>query len=100
MDGSRGRTTGSRANPSRTLDLWLFAPAFVILLPVWFCAPFVGRALGSMVVAYFALGAVLATINVFELAIAWVVKRDMVRQGGETSRWAPTSSPRSLLSAF
>ena len=61
--------------------LWLFAPAFVIALVVWISAPFVGRALGSMVVAYFALGAVLAAINVFEFAIAWAIARKWFGEG-------------------
>ena len=61
--------------------LWLFLPAFVIALFVWISAPSVGRALGSMVVAYFALGAVLAAINVFEFAIAWAVGRDLCGKG-------------------
>ena len=61
--------------------LWLFAPAFVIALFVWINAPFVGRALGSMVVAYFALGAVLAAINAFEFAIAWAIARDLCGKG-------------------
>jgi heme exporter protein D len=54
----------------------LFAPAFVIAMSVWISAPFVGRVLGSMVVAYFALGAVLAAINIFEFAIASAIARD------------------------
>ena len=54
---------------------WLFCPALAVFVLVWFWAPFVGRTLGSMVVAYFALGAVLATFNALELAIAWLVER-------------------------
>jgi hypothetical protein len=61
--------------------LGLFAPAFVIALFVWISAPVVGRALGSMVVAYFALGAVLAAINVFEFAIAWAIARNWFGEG-------------------
>jgi heme exporter protein D len=61
--------------------LGLFAPAFVIALLVWISAPFVGRALGSMVVAYFALGAVLAAVNVFEFAIAWAITRNWFGEG-------------------
>jgi heme exporter protein D len=56
--------------------LGLFIPAFVIAFSVWISAPFVGRNMGSMVVAYFALGAVLAAINVFEFAIAWAIARN------------------------
>jgi heme exporter protein D len=63
--------------------LGLFAPAFVIALFVWVNAPFVGRSLGSMVVAYFALGAVLAAINVFELAIAWAIARKWFGEGAK-----------------
>jgi hypothetical protein len=61
--------------------LGLFAPAFVIAWSVWISAPFVGRALGSMVVAYFALGAVLAAINVFEFAIARAIARNWFGEG-------------------
>jgi hypothetical protein len=61
--------------------LGLFAPAFVIALFVWISAPFVGRALGSMVIAYFALGAVLATINVFDFVIAWAIARNWLGEG-------------------
>ena len=62
---------------------WLFLPTLVFFLLVWFLAPLVGRALGSMVVAYFALGAVLATINAFELAIVSLVKRNMFGKGAK-----------------
>jgi heme exporter protein D len=63
--------------------LGLFVPAFVIALSVWISAPFVGRALGSMVVAYFALGAVLAAINVFEFAIAYAIARNWFGEGAK-----------------
>ena len=53
----------------------LFWPAFAVFVLVWFWAPFVGRTLGSMVVAYFALGAVLATVNALEHAIARLIER-------------------------
>jgi hypothetical protein len=61
----------------------LFVPAFVIALSVWISAPVVGRILGSMVVAYFALGAVLAAINVFEFAIAWAIARKWFGEGAK-----------------
>ena len=61
----------------------LFIPAFVVFLLVWFWAPSVSRALGSMVVAYFALGAVLAAINFFEFLITCAVGRKWF--GAETS---------------
>jgi heme exporter protein D len=60
---------------------WLFVPTVVVVVLVWFWAPFVGQAVGSMVVAYFALGAVLATINAFELAIAKLVKLGWFGEG-------------------
>jgi hypothetical protein len=63
--------------------LGLFAPTFVIALLVWISAPFAGRLLGSMVVAYFALGAVLAAINVFEFAIAWAIARNWFGVGAK-----------------
>ena len=71
------------ANARARWTLGLFAPAFVIALLVWISAPFVGRALGSMVVAYFALGAVLAAINVFEFAIAWAIARNWFGKGAK-----------------
>lgn len=61
--------------------LWLFVPTVVVFLLVWLWAPFVGRAVGSMVVAYFALGAVLATVNAFELAVARLVERGWFGEG-------------------
>ena len=73
------RETSARAR----WTLGLFAPAFVIALSVWISAPFVGRALGSMVVAYFALGGVLAAINVFELTIAWAIARNWFSEGAK-----------------
>jgi hypothetical protein len=63
--------------------LGLFAPAFIIALSVWISAQFVGRALGSMVVAYFALGTVLAAINVFEFAIARAIARNWFGNGAK-----------------
>jgi hypothetical protein len=79
----KARETDDRREASARArwTLGLFAPAFVIALLVWISAPFVGRALGSMVVAYFALGAVLAAINVFEFAIAWAIARNWFGEG-------------------
>ena len=53
----------------------LFIPAFLIALMVWYNAAHAGRILGSMVVASFALGAVLAAINFLEFAIAYAIAR-------------------------
>jgi hypothetical protein len=62
--------------------IWgLFVPTLIAFVLVWFWAPMVGRTLGSIVVAYFALGAVLATVNAFELAIAKVVQRGWFGEG-------------------
>jgi hypothetical protein len=65
----------SAASARARWTIGLFVPALVIALWVWINAPLVGRVLGSMVVAYFALGAVLAAINVFEFAIAYAISR-------------------------
>ena len=43
----------------------LFAVAFAVALAVWISPTAVGRAFGSMVVAYFAMGALLATVDLF-----------------------------------
>ena len=79
----REKDDRSGASARARWTLGLFAPAFVIALFVWISAPFVGRALGSMVVAYFALGAVLAAINVFEFAIAWAIARNWFGEGAK-----------------
>jgi hypothetical protein len=49
--------------------------ALLVALAVWVSATFVGRFLGSMVVAYFAFGAILALINAIELAIEFATRR-------------------------
>ncbi len=55
----------------------LFLIAVVFACATWIDAVGVGRALGSMVVAYFALGAILALINAVEFAITWLTKREV-----------------------
>ena len=52
--------------------------AFLIALMVWYNAAHAGRILGSMVVAYFALGAVLAAINFLKFAIAYAIARSWI----------------------
>ena len=49
--------------------LGLFAVACLFLVFVWVSPTSVGRLFGSMVVAYFAFGAILAVVNVVELAL-------------------------------
>src|SRR5215210_4732928 len=41
----------------------------------------VGRSLGSMVVAYFALGATLALVNAFEFAVSWTTQQGWFGDG-------------------
>jgi heme exporter protein D len=58
---------------ARTFAHWtvsLFAVAVLIALIVWISPTLAGRSLGSMVIAYFALGALLATLNMFALGVA------------------------------
>ena len=71
---------------AKTFDRWtvfLFAVAVLVALNVWISPTFAGRSLGSMVVAYFALGALLAAVNFLEFAIDRVIKRKWL---GETTR--------------
>jgi hypothetical protein len=53
-----------------TIGLFLVALLFAFL--VWISPTGVGRFFGSMVVAYFAFGAILALVNFFELAVNWI----------------------------
>ena len=53
----------------------LFAVAFAVALAVWISPTAVGRAFGSMVVAYFAMGALLATVNLFHYGVRRLVDR-------------------------
>ena len=48
--------------------------ALLVALAVWISPTHVGRFLGSMVVAYFAFGAILALTNFFEFAVDWAAK--------------------------
>jgi hypothetical protein len=59
----------------------LFLIAFVFACATWTNSVAVGRALGSMVVAYFALGAILALVNFVELALAWTIGRGVFGPG-------------------
>ena len=62
---------------------WLFGIACLVALAVWISPTQVGRFLGSMVVVYFAFGAILALINAFEFAVVWTTKRQWF---GETAK--------------
>jgi hypothetical protein len=63
----------------RTFTICLFAVAFVVAVLVW-KAPIWFGALGSMVVAYFAFGAILALVNAIELAIECASADAIVKQ--------------------
>jgi hypothetical protein len=66
--------------------LGLFAPAFVIALSVWISAPFVGRALGSMVVALFRPGSRARSHQCLRVRCRMGDRAQLVRRGGETLR--------------
>jgi hypothetical protein len=53
----------------------LFVVALLVAALVWLSPTQVGGFLGSMVVAYFAFGAILALVNAFEFAVVWTTKR-------------------------
>lgn len=55
--------------------LGLLGVAFLVALAIWINPNQVGRFLGSMVVVYFAFGAILALINAFEFAVVWTTGR-------------------------
>ncbi|MGO7347796.1 hypothetical protein ACCS92_10710 [Rhizobium ruizarguesonis] len=61
----------------------LFLVAVVFACATWTNAVAVGRSLGSMVVAYFALGAVLALVNAVEFAVAGLTERGVFGQGAK-----------------
>ena len=54
--------------------LGLFVVALVVAVAVWISPTHVGRFLGSMVITYFAFGAILALMNAFEFAVDRAVK--------------------------
>ena len=53
----------------------LFLIAFVFACATWINPVAVGHALGSMVVAYFALGAILALVNALEFTVTWTTQQ-------------------------
>jgi putative Mn2+ efflux pump MntP len=59
----------------------LFLIAFVFACATWTNSVAVGWSLGSMVVAYFALGAILALVNFVEFAVAWTIGKGVFGPG-------------------
>jgi hypothetical protein len=59
----------------------LFLIAFVFACATWTNSVAVGWSLGSMVVAYFALGAILALVNFVEFALAWTIGKGVFGPG-------------------
>ncbi len=53
----------------------LFLIALVFACVTWISPDAVGRSLGSMVVAYFALGAILALVNALEFTVTWTTQK-------------------------
>jgi hypothetical protein len=68
---------GPRQNPeNRFFTAGLFVMAFAFACATWMITPVVvGRFCGSMVVAYFAFGAILALVNAFELVVSRATKK-------------------------
>jgi hypothetical protein len=58
----------------------LFLIAIIFACATWIDAVSLGRALGSMVVAYFALGAILALVNAIEFAVTWLTEKGVFGQ--------------------
>ena len=59
----------------------LFVIAFVFACETWKDPVAVGRSLGSMVVAYFAFGAILALVNALEFAVSWATGKKWFGDG-------------------
>jgi hypothetical protein len=74
----------------KVFTLGLFALAFLVAVLVWVFPTWFG-ALGSMVVAYFAFGAILALVNAIEFAIEFASERAIIKQW--LGEWA---APRAL----
>ena len=51
----------------------LFLVALLVAVAVWISPTYIGRFLGSMVIVYFAFGAILALMNFFNFAVDWAV---------------------------
>jgi hypothetical protein len=88
------RPLGPNATPAQrdadekreNLEIFLFTAGLFLIALVFACATWtnpvaVGRSLGSMVVAYFALGALLALVNAFEFVVTWTTEKGAFGQG-------------------
>ncbi|MGO7283340.1 hypothetical protein ACCT25_13280, partial [Rhizobium ruizarguesonis] len=62
----------------------LFFIAVVFACATWINAVVVGSTLGSMVVAYFALGAILALVNAVEFALTWLTEKGVFGQDAKS----------------
>ena len=56
----------------------LFAVALAVAIAVWINPTAVGRAFGSMVVAYFAMGAMLAAVNIFHYGVVRLIRSGLL----------------------
>jgi hypothetical protein len=61
-------------------EIFIFTAGLFVVALLFACATWknpiaVGGSLGSMVVAYFALGAILALVNAFEFAVSWTTQQ-------------------------
>jgi hypothetical protein len=59
----------------RIFTAGLFAVALLFACATWMHPVAVGHSLGSMVVAYFALGAILALVNALEATVTWTTRQ-------------------------
>jgi hypothetical protein len=59
----------------------LFVVAFAVAAAVWVSPTQVGRFFGSMVITYFAFGAMLAAVNFFEFAVNFAVEKQVFGVG-------------------
>jgi hypothetical protein len=74
-DEERAKDDAREKIEIEAFTLGLFGIACVVAVAVWISPTQVGRFLGSMVVVYFAFGAVLSLVNAFEFAIVWTTRR-------------------------
>jgi hypothetical protein len=73
-DAERGKDNEHDDREIFIFTVVLFSIAFGFACATWTNPIAVGGSLGSMVVAYFAFGALLALVNAFEAAVAWTGK--------------------------
>jgi hypothetical protein len=73
-------------NERENLEIRVFTAALFFIAVAFACATWinpvaVGRSLGSMVIAYFALGAMLALVNALEFAVTWTTQKEVFSAG-------------------